>query len=204
MKFSPDLQKRILEELREFPSIRRAAKKVGLHHSTLYKWVNLHPSFGKEVNVAIDYGRDMMVEVAENALLQNVNKGDMGAIKYFLSHNEQRYMTVEKSDQQGFVYRTKQIALKTPIKDGEDFFHDLYKHMHLMEEGLGMKPDFVTEWVQTMFRFVWEQDSDLKEVFLAGYPEWKRFEDHRREELRKEKERAQDRLDEENYLRDNP
>jgi transposase len=86
-----DEKGRIIEILREAPFISHAAKKIGVSRSTIYRWQEGDPLFREGVHLALDEGRKMLSDIAESKLVKMIEKENLGAIKYFLSHNDRRY-----------------------------------------------------------------------------------------------------------------
>ena len=91
MAHSEEDRKKFLETLAATPFIRHAARKAGIHPSTIYNWMECDPDFKKKLKRALKSGRSSLVEVGEVALVNKVRDGDMGAIKYLLANNSKRY-----------------------------------------------------------------------------------------------------------------
>lgn len=170
MKYSSDLIKRIETELENVPSIRRAAKIVGVHHSTIYKWMGAHIDFYRRVTIAIELGRDTINDVAEGVVIGGLQKGDLNAAKYWLSHNDQRYMSVEKSDQQSIVSRNKINNLKSKEYDKDDLFKQLFEVLFEAEMEHGYEE--ATARFNYWYHMLWQDDPDLRNVFYSAYEEW--------------------------------
>lgn len=81
----------ILEALEERPFITYASKKAEVSRSTIYRWMAEDFSFDIEVNKALHNGRNGLVDIAENKLVQLANNGNIEAIKFLLRHNSDRY-----------------------------------------------------------------------------------------------------------------
>lgn len=90
MKTSRDKTK-FLNALRETPFMGHAAKKSGVARATIYRWMKSDPRFKEEVNSALKIGRDQLTDIAEMMLVQQIKKGSMQAIKFYLEHNNKRY-----------------------------------------------------------------------------------------------------------------
>lgn len=171
MKFSPDLEKKVLEELENIPSIRRASKRVGLHHSTVYRWMGAHKEFHKKVIVSLNLGRDTINDMAESVIMNNIQKGETKAAVYWLSHNEHRYMTVEKSEQQSLVDNRRMKMLMSKETDEFDTFEELYKLLE--EEELIYGYEQMKDVYSNLFLVLWSEDPNLKDIFFAGFENWK-------------------------------
>ncbi len=85
---------KFLEILEEAPQINYACKKSGIGRTTVYRWMKEDELFKVRVDDAILVGRSVWVDMAESALLKNVKDGNMAAIKFFLIHNDKRYIPV--------------------------------------------------------------------------------------------------------------
>lgn len=87
-----DEKSKLIRILEETPLINYACKKVGIGRTTFYRWMKSNLEFKRGVERALESGRSQWVEVAESSLMKNVKNGKMDAIKFFLSHNEPRYV----------------------------------------------------------------------------------------------------------------
>jgi hypothetical protein len=85
---------KFLEILEETPLVNYACKKSGIGRTTVYRWMKEDEIFKVQVNDAIANGRSAWIDLAESALLKNVKDGKMDAIKFFLRHNDKRYLAV--------------------------------------------------------------------------------------------------------------
>ncbi|MCK9435255.1 MAG: hypothetical protein M0R32_10730 [Candidatus Cloacimonetes bacterium] len=83
---------RIIEALREAPFIINAAKKIGVSRSTIYRWMESDKYFERDINRALTEGHKKLSDIAEMKLFQGIERGDLGAIKFYLSHNNPRYL----------------------------------------------------------------------------------------------------------------
>ena len=80
-----------LKLLADSPFVDHAAKQTGIARSTIYRWIKDNPEFRKAVEKAKKGGRVHMVELGEIMLLKKVKEGEVGAIKFLLTHNSKRY-----------------------------------------------------------------------------------------------------------------
>lgn len=87
-------QSKFIKTLEEAPFISYAAKKSGIARSTIYRWIKNNPEFREQVNKALNSGREHLIDIAEMALVEKIKTKDMGAIKFFLQHNDKRYRPV--------------------------------------------------------------------------------------------------------------
>ena len=94
MKSKKDKEK-LFEALRETPWISIACKRVGIHPSTFYRWKKEDPEFSSKLEPAIQAGRDNSIDFCESALMKKVAQGDLGAIKFALTHNHCKYQPIK-------------------------------------------------------------------------------------------------------------
>lgn len=98
--------------LEEAPFISYAAKKTGIARATIYRWKKNNPDFRDGLEEALKSGRSHYCDIAEMALAEKIKAKEMGAIKFYLQHNDSRYRPV----------RTAFIPLPPPevkLKSGE-------------------------------------------------------------------------------------
>lgn len=84
-------KKLILKELETHPIASRAYKRAGVSHATFYRWCQEDSKFQVAVERAQATGRRQLVDFSESKLLENISNNQLGAIQFFLSHNEPRY-----------------------------------------------------------------------------------------------------------------
>lgn len=81
----------MLEHLLKMPIIEVACQKTGIGRSTYYRWLKEDKKFLAKTEDALGYGRDRMNDMAESVVVKKVSEGDLGASKYYLSHNHPNY-----------------------------------------------------------------------------------------------------------------
>lgn len=81
----------IIGLLEERPFISYAAKKMNMSRSTIYRWMEEEIAFDEAANMALSMGHKGFEDAAEGKLAQKIAEGDMGAIKFYLIHNSERY-----------------------------------------------------------------------------------------------------------------
>jgi hypothetical protein len=86
-----DTRARIIEILEDTPLVSYACKKAGISRATYYRWMNDDLKFAEQVERAITMGRESSVEIGEAVIIKKMREGDLGATKYFLSFNSNRY-----------------------------------------------------------------------------------------------------------------
>jgi transposase len=87
-------QSKFIKVLEEVPFLSYAAKKTGIARSTIYRWRKSNPKFREQLEKALGSGREQLNDIAEMALVEKIKSKDMGAIKFFLQHNNEKYRTM--------------------------------------------------------------------------------------------------------------
>lgn len=85
-------KKKFLEILEEAPWIEIAAKRVGIHRSTPYRWMERSAKFNEAVERALERGRRGECSFAKAKLHVLVGKENIQAIKLLLENNDPQYM----------------------------------------------------------------------------------------------------------------
>lgn len=178
MKYDESILNIILKELEEFPNIRRAVKKAGIDHSTYYRWRIMHKEFREKTNMSISIGRANGGEILEGVLFNKAQQGDLGSIKYWLSHNNRKYMHPDrllvKEISQSKKSNKKFDMLPTPtegIEEETEFFEMWFEEMYQLEiefdyEQAGMAMNY---WLQ----LIWKRYPQLQKAFHVSYRAWK-------------------------------
>lgn len=83
---------KFIEVLKEIPFVSYAAKKAGIARATIYRWQKSDKDFRQAVDSALIEGRGQLGDLAEMKLVEKVKEKDMGAIKFYLQHNDKRYI----------------------------------------------------------------------------------------------------------------
>lgn len=83
---------KFITALEETPFISYAVKKSGVARSTIYRWMKSNYLFRREVDKAMLLGRVHLVDFAEMALVNKIKEGHLGAIIFYLRHNDERYI----------------------------------------------------------------------------------------------------------------
>lgn len=111
---SKGVKRKLLEELAKSGNVFFACARLGIDRSTYYRWRQEDKRFDKSAELAQRLGRENICDIAEHALMINVKKGQMEAIKYALCHNSPRY----KPSQVSQVIFEHRGAKKNPEKRG--------------------------------------------------------------------------------------
>ncbi len=178
MKYDEEITKKILKELEDHPNIRRAVKKVGIDHSTYYRWRDSHKEFREKTNKSLSIGTAIGIEILEGVLFNKAQQGDFASIKHWLAHNSRKYMSVDRVllyDGVGEVRRTKKGSMQVSIsseEEGKDFFEEWYQKMYDLE----IEFDFETanSTMDFWLRQIWEKYPELRIVFYSTYDSWKK------------------------------
>ena len=86
----------LLKILPETPIIATACRKADVSRATYYRWLEEDKVFAKEIETALTHGREFGSDMAESVILGKIAEKDLGAAKYFLEHNNERYMPPER------------------------------------------------------------------------------------------------------------
>lgn len=77
--------------LEKSPFIIMACKKVGISRPTFYRWKDEDKDFAYDTQRAMDLGREDINEIGECKLMENVQGGNMSAIRFLLENNHPIY-----------------------------------------------------------------------------------------------------------------
>lgn len=115
------IKSKFCEILERSPAIEVACQKVGRSRMTINRWRKTDPAFNAEVEEALSVSREAINDLAENQLIKAISNGHIGASKYWLSNNSDRYKKKTPSP----------MNLETPqsIKDSLDW--DLFEAFHM-------------------------------------------------------------------------
>lgn len=178
MKYDEEITKKILKELEDHPNIRRAVKKVGIDHSTYYRWRDSHKEFREKTNKSLSIGTAIGTEILEGVLFNKAQQGDFASIKHWLAHNSKKYMSTDRLliYNGGEVSRNKKAFGIAPaskeISEDQDFFEDWYMKMYELESEFDFKTANTT--MDFWLRQIWEKYPELRIVFYSTYDSWKK------------------------------
>jgi hypothetical protein len=74
---------KLLGFLRDSGNISYSCKRAGISREAYYLWRE-DETFALEADVAIDYGKGFVNDLAHTQLIQNIQQGNMGAVKFQL------------------------------------------------------------------------------------------------------------------------
>lgn len=86
-----ETKKKLLKELEKCGNVFVSCSKVGINRSTFYRWKESDDEFRRTAEKVERLGRADNTDIGEHALMMNVKKGNMDAIKYLLRHNAPMY-----------------------------------------------------------------------------------------------------------------
>lgn len=89
-RLSEDKQK-ILENLKQVPIISVACQKLGIGRSSIYRWKTEDKLFSKEVDKALQEGKQLINDLAESQLISAIKDQNMTGIIYWLRNNHPGY-----------------------------------------------------------------------------------------------------------------
>ncbi|MFA6608296.1 MAG: hypothetical protein WCT07_00045 [Candidatus Paceibacterota bacterium] len=171
MKYGTDIIKIIIKGLEEIPNIRHVLKKVGVHHSTFYRWMVAYPEFRNKVLHALFRGRGNISDLATGNLIRAIKEGDLGASKFWLTHLDAQFMTSSKYDH-FIVLTTRLLDSVEKGKFGEDeYFEKLFPACQVIEEAGGIEA--VKEVLKAILPALSKNDEDMIELFYSSYAEWR-------------------------------
>lgn len=152
------------------PNIRYVCKKIGIDHSTFYRWMVKHFEFHKAVEDALFFGRKNMNDAAESVIVAGIQRGEFKSAQYWLSHNEERYIPERRVKYFQYLEKatTDFLGKETP-KDSE--FEMLFKHYYAIEKVIGLEK--AKEHMQPLIDVACRNDAELKIIFYTAYLEWK-------------------------------
>lgn len=113
----------LLAELRKNSVMTVACQKAGIPRSTVYRWVNNDPEFASLVEEASTEGRDIINDMAESVLIKKVREENLAAVRFWLTHNHERYQ-LWKSRITDSITRREIERLKESFKN---FFDGVFR-----------------------------------------------------------------------------
>ncbi|MFA6094834.1 MAG: hypothetical protein WC757_03040 [Candidatus Paceibacterota bacterium] len=116
-------------------------------------------------------GRQAINGIAETVIIKGVQNNNQSASKFWLTHNEPRFMTKEKANlHENLLSRDLQkIKSKTDPKDID--FEKIFAAMGTLEKAHSY--DLAEGAVRPLLEIFCEYDTDLVEIIFARYEEWK-------------------------------
>ncbi len=170
MRYGKDIVKRIVSELQKVPNIRHVCNKVGIDHSTFYRWMMHHFEFYQYVEAALIIGRRHINDAAESVIISGIQNGDMRSSMYWLAHNKERYIDEKRVKYYQYLEQYERSIQEQEIPD-ESTFEKLFEYRFDLESAFGSK--FSDKYSEPLINIICRGDENLKEVFRSAYAEWK-------------------------------
>jgi hypothetical protein len=94
---TPNDKEKFLTELEQTPFPSIACKRVGISKATIYRWRKEDTKFRKDMDDAMEAGRETITESAEAHTVMLIKKGEFRAIRLWLENNTTRYYKPKKA-----------------------------------------------------------------------------------------------------------
>lgn len=170
MKYSLDIIDKLVAELEKVPNVRYACNKVGIDHSTFYRWMAIHYEFHKAVTGALIFGRENMNSAAEGVIITGIQNNDFRAASFWLKHNHEKYLDIERV--RYFQYLEKNEAKSLDVGTTRDYkFQRLFKEYLRLEKELGAEKAR-DEIIPTLSK-ICNGEVELGKAFFVAFGEWK-------------------------------
>jgi len=88
---SAHTKKLLIEELKKKPSIEAACRTAGIGRTAFYDWKKKDPRFAKAVELALQFGKAFMADIAELQLFNAIKNNDFRAIALYLKTHHPEY-----------------------------------------------------------------------------------------------------------------
>ena len=170
MRYGKDIVKRITEELQKVPSVRNACNKVGINHSTFYRWTAQHFEFHKKIEMALIFGRKNISDAAEGVIISGIQKGDFRSATYWLSRNDERYVDAKQVRYFQYLEYWNAEFLKKKTPD-DSYFEVLFDRYLVLEKLMGSHD--AKSLMKPLVDIVCHTDQKLEDIFYSAYEEWK-------------------------------
>lgn len=172
MKYSPDLVDRIVKALEEVPNIRHVFNKLGINRSTFYRWYTIHHEFRERVTFALYKGRGNITDLAEGNIVRKIKEGDVQTSRFWLSHNEPRYMTEEKHMHYSrLIQHESKLSEKDAFKE-DDKFQTFFESYVVLKNIRGEV--YAKEFMNLILRKVTDGNEQLIDIFYATCEAWEK------------------------------
>ena len=173
-KYSASLVKDIVAELEKVPMIRHACSKIGIDHSTFYRWMQKYPELYSKVQLALAVGRRNITDAAESVIVQGIQNQERKCAEFWLTHNDQRYMKPRQMEYFGALMAHTVKKAEEHLADTKQMrFDQLFKLYDWVESNYS-EPELIERWVDPFIEIYCDNDLKLMEVFRRAYAEWKK------------------------------
>lgn len=170
MRYGDDITKRIVKELEVIPNVRYVCNKVGIDHSTFYRWIMRHPTFNKKVLMALFVGREAINGSAETVIIKGVQRGEHKSATFWLSHNDSRYMQKEKGKHYSSLLNRDSDIVSKPVEKGHNF-ETMFSIIYDLEKNF--EADIAYHIFEPFIKVFCNDEQNLIDIFNASYQEWK-------------------------------
>lgn len=99
----PQIKQLVLDQLEKSPIVELACKKAGISRMTFYRWMKEDKAFKKQAGEFMASSRDTYNDIAESQIITAMKNGNIGASRFFLTHNHPIYKKAGKSDAEAEV-----------------------------------------------------------------------------------------------------
>lgn len=124
-----ETKNKLIKELEKSGNVFLSCLKVGIDHSTYYRWIKNDKKYRDRAKQAIHLGRENNCDIATHALMRKVKDGDLGSIKYYLSYNSPIYKQKQTSNVV-ILHRKEDLNAGVPVKTLEDLFDNYDNRSH--------------------------------------------------------------------------
>jgi hypothetical protein len=186
MRYDENLIKKIIAELERVPIIRQACTKFGINHSTFYRWMAKYPVFRKRVMSALILGRGKLNDTAESVIVKGIQEQNFKAAAFWLTHNNIRYMGLEKGKHYMMLARQMIDVLDSdPSEEPPDClgFEKAFEIFRQTEEKSGVK--IANKIMEPIIKLLCNEDAGLVDLFYSSYAEWKSTDTYFRDQAKK-------------------
>jgi len=183
MKYSPNITKEIIAELEKVPIIRHVCSKVGIDHSTFYRWMVKHPTFLKKVLAALYLGRKKVNDTAESVIMAGIQNNEFKAAAFWLTHNEERFMSLEKGKYNQMLSK-RLVDVLDMDKMPEDYpttFEKIFEIHRKFEDEYPAK--LIRDLMTPVVQLLCHEDKHLIDIYYASYIEWRNNENDLNEKV---------------------
>ena len=172
MNYQPELIKKLLAELEKVPNIRYVCNKVGIDHSTFYRWMGAHAEFHKSVALALTLGREKMDDAAEGVIISGIQNNNFQCAKYWLSHNNERYIGIERVSYFQYLERNNLEFLKGEGID-DPLTIKVFEHCLRLEKSNESK--IAEKKMEEFIHTFCNGNPNLMDSFRTNYKKWKKW-----------------------------
>lgn len=173
-KYNASLVKEFVEELEKVPMIRQACSKIGIDHSTVYRWMQKHPDFYSKVQHALVIGRMNVTDAAESVILHGIQNKEFRSAAFWLRNNEYRYMRAAQGEYHSNLAYSTVKKIEEHFADTKQIrFDQLFKLYEYVERNYP-EPEAITHWVSPFIDLYCDNDPKLIAAFHSAYAGWKK------------------------------